>query len=128
MQLSYCIRKPNKVGMNQVCLKILSSFCSKVSFGEFAPYLITNEASLDALNEELPMPVSMTRFRPNIVVRGLKAWEEVFYFLSSTFYLVVLVAGLPNNLGPPRKFLGLMRGALPFLGPFQQIRRECSYD
>ena len=69
--------------MDQVCLKLLSSFSSnKVSFGEFAPYLITNEASLDALNEELPMPVSMTRFRPNIVVRGLKAWEEVFYFLS----------------------------------------------
>ena len=68
--------------MDQVCLKLLSSFSPKVSFGEFAPYLITNEASLDALNEELPMPVSMTRFRPNIVVRGLKAWEEVFYFLS----------------------------------------------
>ena len=114
--------------MDQVCLKLLSSFSSKVSFGEFAPYLITNEASLDALNEELPMPVSMTRFRPNIVVRGLKAWEEVFSFLSTYILLGRLVAGLPNNLGPPRRFLGLMRGALPFLGPFQQTRREYSYD
>lgn len=67
--------------MDHVCLKLLSSLSSKASFGDFAPYLITNEASLDALNEELPMPVSMTRFRPNIVVRGLKAWEEVFSFL-----------------------------------------------
>jgi len=73
--------------MDHVCLKLLSSLSCKASFGDFAPYLITNEASLDALNQELPMPVSMTRFRPNIVVRGLKAWEEVFYFLSTYILL-----------------------------------------
>ena len=75
--------------MERVCLKRLSSLSSKAAFGDVAAYLITNEASLDALNEELPMPISMTRFRPNIVVRGLKAWEEVFYFLS-TYILLLL--------------------------------------
>jgi len=41
-----------------------------VSFGDFAPYLIANEASLAAVNEELPSPVTMERFRPNVVVSG----------------------------------------------------------
>ena len=49
----------------------------QASFGDFAPYLITVDESLDALNEELPFPITMTRFRPNIVVSGLKAFQEV---------------------------------------------------
>ena len=52
------------------------SFC-KVSFGDFAPYMIATEASLAAVNEELQSPVTMQRFRPNVVVSGLKAFEEV---------------------------------------------------
>ncbi|XP_073249341.1 mitochondrial amidoxime-reducing component 1-like [Porites lutea] len=46
------------------------------AFGDFAPYLICSEASLDALNEELPSPVTMERFRANIIINGLEAWEE----------------------------------------------------
>ena len=42
----------------------------EVSFGDFAPYLTANEASLAAVNEELPSPVTMERFRPNVVVSG----------------------------------------------------------
>ena len=49
----------------------------EVSFGDFAPYLIANEASLAAVNEELPSPVTMERFRPNVVVSGLAGFEEV---------------------------------------------------
>ena len=53
-------------------------FCLlKASFGDFAPYMIASDASLDALNKELPWPVTMTRFRPNIVVSGPEAFEEV---------------------------------------------------
>lgn len=48
----------------------------KVSFGDFAPYMIATEASLAAVNEELQSPVTMQRFRPNVVVSGLKAFEE----------------------------------------------------
>lgn len=47
-----------------------------VSFSDFAPYLITTDASLDALNGELPKPISMARFRPNIIISGPKAFEE----------------------------------------------------
>ena len=52
-------------------------FLTKVAFGDFAPYMIANEASLVAVNEELPSPVTMENFRPNVVVSGMKAFEEV---------------------------------------------------
>ncbi|KAJ7365550.1 hypothetical protein OS493_005663 [Desmophyllum pertusum] len=34
------------------------------------------KASLVAVNEELPSPVTMENFRPNVVVSGMKAFEE----------------------------------------------------
>lgn len=49
-------------------------------FADAAPFLIANEASLQALNNELlargHAVVPMNRFRPNIIVRGLDAFEE----------------------------------------------------
>jgi len=49
-------------------------------FADAAPYLVANEASLDALNRELGVrgitQVPMNRFRPNIVVRGLEPFAE----------------------------------------------------
>ncbi|CAB9496996.1 amidoxime reducing component 2 [Seminavis robusta] len=54
-----------------------------VSLADEAPFLLTNEASLDDLNSRMvargKSPVDMRRFRPNIVVSsgsGLSAWEE----------------------------------------------------
>ena len=51
-----------------------------VSLADEAPYLLVNRASLDDLNRKLQAngkpPVDMRRFRPNIIVTGLKAWEE----------------------------------------------------
>lgn len=49
-------------------------------FADAAPYLVANEASLDALNRSLldagHRAVPMNRFRPNLVVRGLEAFAE----------------------------------------------------
>lgn len=59
-------------------------FVFKVSFGNFAPYMIANEASLVAVNDELPSPVAMERFRPTVVVTGLGGFEEV---CSNPLYL-----------------------------------------
>lgn len=51
-----------------------------VSLADEAPYLLTNEASLKDLNRRLQEckrdPVDMRRFRPNIVISNLCAWEE----------------------------------------------------
>lgn len=47
-----------------------------LAFGDGAALLLTNAASLDALNAALDAPVPMDRFRPNIVVSGAAAFAE----------------------------------------------------
>ncbi|MGL1921475.1 MAG: MOSC domain-containing protein [Hyphomicrobiales bacterium] len=46
------------------------------AFGDCAPFLLMSEASLDDLNSRLISPVNMDRFRPNVVVSGVDAYEE----------------------------------------------------
>jgi MOSC domain-containing protein len=52
----------------------------RVSLADGYPLLLTNAASLDAVNAWLAEagdePVPMTRFRPNVVVSGAPAWAE----------------------------------------------------
>ena len=54
----------------------------RVSFADGYPLLLTNAASLDALNGWLleagnvEVPLPMTRLRPNVVVTGAPAWAE----------------------------------------------------
>ncbi|GAO44819.1 MOSC domain-containing protein [Flavihumibacter petaseus] len=45
-------------------------------FSDAYPVLVIGQASLDDLNSRLEMPVSMDRFRPNIVFGGGYAFEE----------------------------------------------------
>lgn len=47
-----------------------------VSFADAFPYLIIGQASLDALNDRLSLPLPMNRFRPNFVFEGGTAFEE----------------------------------------------------
>jgi uncharacterized protein YcbX len=42
----------------------------RVSFADAFPFLMISEASLAALNERLPGPLPMNRFRPNLVLGG----------------------------------------------------------
>ncbi|MGV3623520.1 MAG: MOSC domain-containing protein [Archangium sp.] len=49
---------------------------AQTSFSDGYPLLITNEASLDALNSQLPSAIPMERFRPNLVVRAEQPWAE----------------------------------------------------
>jgi len=51
---------------------------NRVGFADGSAMLLASEASLAALNDELERPVSMNRFRPNIVVNGpeLAPYEE----------------------------------------------------
>ena len=49
---------------------------SPVSFVDGFPFLVCNSASLSALNERMPEPIPMERFRPNIVLTGLEPFAE----------------------------------------------------
>jgi len=48
----------------------------QVGFADGAPLLLTGQASLDDLNGRLQAPVSMLRFRPNLVVDGAAPFAE----------------------------------------------------
>ncbi|WP_373742083.1 MOSC domain-containing protein [Neisseria sp.] len=56
--------------------RILPHTQTPLSFADGAPYLLTSQASLDAFNGMLDMPVEMRRFRPNLVIDGSSAWVE----------------------------------------------------
>lgn len=47
-----------------------------VSFADGYPFLIIGQASLDNLNEKLPQPLPINRFRPNFVFTGGEPFEE----------------------------------------------------
>lgn len=47
-----------------------------VSLADGFPLLITTEASLRALNDQLTVPVPMERFRANLVIGGTHPWDE----------------------------------------------------
>jgi uncharacterized protein YcbX len=47
-----------------------------LAFGDAAALLVTNSASLEALNAHLDFPVPMDRFRPNLVVADAPAFGE----------------------------------------------------
>jgi uncharacterized protein YcbX len=47
-----------------------------VSFADGYPILLISRASLEALNQRLPEPVPMARFRPNVVIDGVPAHAE----------------------------------------------------
>ena len=59
----------------QIDLKY-SEVGENVSFADGYPYLLISEASLADLNDKLKQPVSMRRFRPNLIVTGASAFEE----------------------------------------------------
>lgn len=46
------------------------------SFSDGFPLLLISEASLEDLNDRLEEPLTMSRFRPNLVVRGCPAYAE----------------------------------------------------
>ncbi len=48
----------------------------EVSFADGYPYLLTNQASLNDLNQRLGSPIGMDRFRSNLVVSGFPAFAE----------------------------------------------------
>jgi len=66
------------------------------SFADAYPFLMIGQSSLDDLNKRLESPLSMDRFRPNIVFTGGKPFEEDLMkhirFSDMDFYGVKLCA------------------------------------
>jgi uncharacterized protein YcbX len=48
----------------------------EISFADGFPFLIIGQGSLDDLNRRLTEPVSMNRFRPNLVIEGAPPFAE----------------------------------------------------
>jgi len=67
-------------GLRPVPSKYLDGIEAQSAFSDQFPYLITSWESLDKLNEGLikngSQVVEMDRFRPNIVVKGIKDLEK----------------------------------------------------
>lgn len=51
----------------------------KVFFSDGFPFLLVSENSLAALNQAMKLDLSMTRFRPNLVVSGCDAYAEDYW-------------------------------------------------
>lgn len=71
----YQIYEPRHSIQNPLCRNVALPG-DKTGYAAISSYHITTEASLEALNKELSSPVSMDRFRPNIVVGGTEPFEE----------------------------------------------------
>jgi len=48
----------------------------QIAFSDGFPLLLISQASLDDLNQRLSVPITMNRFRPNIVIAGSEAYAE----------------------------------------------------
>jgi len=68
--VKYDINEPRK------CDPDYSNDGDIVSFADGFPLLVISQASLDDLNSRLNNPVSMTHFRPNIIIDGCDAYSE----------------------------------------------------
>lgn len=53
-----------------------TTYSSKLHFGDSCPILVISQGSLDDLNSRLDAPITIDRFRPNIVVTGAEPYSE----------------------------------------------------
>jgi len=79
-------------------------------FSDGFPLLIISQASLDDLNKRLDTPVSMTRFRPNIVVSGCEAYAE-------DEWKHIIVGGIEMQIVKP-----CSRCSIPSVDPVTAVR------
>jgi uncharacterized protein len=60
--------------------KMLHLELNIVSFADGYPILVTNLATFDEVNQALPSPVTMDRYRPNMVIGGVAASSEKTWY------------------------------------------------
>lgn len=57
-------------------VRFAGSTAAPLAFPDGYPLLVCNQSSLEDLNRRLAQPITIERFRPNVVVTGLPAWAE----------------------------------------------------
>ena len=72
---------------------------AQVAYPDCSPVMILSEASLTDLNTRMEKKVKIDNFRPNIVVTGCSAFEEV----SGSLLLCTVSRGAPES-APSRTF------------------------
>jgi uncharacterized protein len=63
-------------GVRQVDQHYAKRESDQVGFADGYPFLVISEESLEDLNSRMDEPLSMNRFRPNVVIRGVDAYAE----------------------------------------------------
>lgn len=71
------------------CQSLLYFFFPKVSFADAAPYMMATDGTLERVNKDLKSPVTIDRFRPNIVISGPEAFGEVFFIYTQNLFKTV---------------------------------------
>lgn len=66
----------NNATERQVGTKYLENQESSLKLADACPFLITCESSLEDLNQQLPQPMPMDRFRANIILADTHPWHE----------------------------------------------------
>lgn len=82
-------------------------FLSQIAYPDCSPIMILSEASLADLNTRLEKKVKMDQFRPNIVVTGCDAFEEVS---GSVLLCVMLRGAVQDTDGIAQTLQGGQRG------------------
>lgn len=76
----YLAHSVRLVYIDETCLRYVDRHYAQqqemVGFADGFPLLLANQSSLDTVNEGLEQPLSIIRFRPNIVVKDIPAWLE----------------------------------------------------
>lgn len=97
---------------------------TQTSFSDGFPLLLASRSSLDALNAEMPTPVDMLRFRPNVVVSGAEAFaEDHWKQLLIGDVLLSVVKPCSRCVIPSLDIESGQRGQQPILDVLKQKRR-----
>lgn len=67
---SFLNQKCQLVHCDESTIRFVENKNTQVSFADGYPLLLINQRSIDQLNSRLKIPVSVLRFRPNIVING----------------------------------------------------------
>lgn len=91
----------------------------QVSFADGFPLLVTHQSSLDFLSEALGRELDMARFRPNVVVSGGEAFDELQWQ-----WLSPLVSGVGADSASGKQGIALVKPCERCVIPTRDIKTQ----